>query len=130
MIADFKAPVRILVGRAKGRDCALCTGVNRSTVGHDTLGGKIAEQVKNVDIVVSVLVCIANGEVPSPEVSESFANAPCFLAASAVFDDGDVPRLSSRVTGIIGPEWIVALENHDVVGSVPSEFTDLDELNI
>ena len=63
-------------------------------------------------------------------MSESFADAPCFLGASAVFDDGHVPRLPSWVAVIIGLEWIVALEDDDIVRSVSSKFSDFDKLNI
>ena len=63
-------------------------------------------------------------------MSESLPNAPCFLAASAVFDDGHVPRLPSWVAIIIGLEWIVALEDDDVVRSVSGKFSNFDKLNI
>ena len=61
---------------------------------------------------------------------ESLSDAPRVVIATSVFNDGDVSRFSCWCAVIIGLEWVVALEDYDVVCSIASKFTNFNELNV
>jgi len=81
--------------RAKVRDETLRGRGDGTLVGHHSLRGEVCQQIKDVDVVVSVLVCITDGEVPSPKVSEPFSNGPVTIGTSTVLEDRDVAGFAS-----------------------------------
>ena len=129
-IAYFDAAVGVLLSRTQGGDEAVGGGGDGALVGDNTLGREVAQKVENVNVVVPVLVGVAHGHVPHPEVSKSFANGPVPVAAATVFKDGDVARLTGWCTGIVGLERVVLLINDDIDSVVAGEFTHFHLLNV
>ena len=103
---------------------------DRASVGYDVLARQILFQFKNKDVVIAVLVCIANGEVPNPEVSKALTDREILVVASTVLDDSNVARLSSGGALIVGLERVVLLIDDNVRGVVAGEFTNFDEFYI
>ena len=73
-VSDFEAAIGIGVrcsesGNHWGGACTDWTHI-----GHDTLVGNIVEKVENDNVIVAVLVDVADSKIPCPEVSESLAN--------------------------------------------------------
>ena len=87
-------------------------------------------KVKHEDVVVSVLVGVADGHVPHPKVSKPLADGPITVVATAVLNDGDVAGFTSRCALVIGLERVVLLIDDDVNGVVAGEFTHFHLLNV
>ena len=70
--------------------CALCCGRDGASVRDDVLASDVLFQFEHVDVVVTVLVRIANSHVPHPKVGKPGSDGPISVVTSVVFDDGDV----------------------------------------
>ena len=101
-----------------------------ASVGHDVLAGQVFFQFKDEDVIVAVLVSVANLHVPHPKVRVALTDGPVAVAATVVFDDGDVAGFTSWSTLVVGLERVVLLVNHDVDGAVAGELTHFHLLNV
>ena len=120
----------MLSGKAKEGWSTLGCGGDGATIGDDVLSGDVLFQFENVDVIVAVLVSIADGHVPHPEVSETGADGPFSVVASCVFNDGDVAGFAGRCACVVGLERVVLLVDDNVNGVVSSEFTDFHLLDV
>ena len=118
------------MGRTQVGDEALRGRGDGALVGHHSLRGEVCQQIKDVDVVVSVLVCITDGEIPSPKVSEPCSNGPVTVGTSTVFEDRDVAGFASGLALVVGLEGVVFLIDDNVNCTVAGEFADFDKLDV
>ena len=92
--------------------------------------GEVFFQFQHIDVVVSVLIGIANGQIPHPKVSKALSDGPIAVSTTVIFEDGDVAGFTGRSALVIGLERVVLLINDDVNGVVAGEFTHFYLLNV
>ena len=85
-----------------------------ASVGHDVLTGQVFFQFKDKDVIVAVLVSVADLHVPHPKVRVALADGPVAVAATVVFNDGDVAGFTSWSTLVVGLERVFHLVKNDV----------------
>ena len=130
VITDLDGPERVGLRRAERGGNTVGGRGDRAAVSNDTLRGDVAQKVEHEDVVVAVLVGVTDGHVPHPKVGKPFADGPVSVAATTVLDDGDVARLTSGCTLVVGLEGVVLLIDDDVNGRIAREFTHFHLLNI
>ena len=130
VVANFDHSIGVGLRRAKRGWYAVGGGGDWASVGDHALRGDVSEQVEHVDVIVSVLVCIADGHVPHPKVGKPLADVPVPVVATAVFDDGHVTWLASGCALVVGLEGVVLLVDDDVNGVVAGELAHFHLLNV
>ena len=105
-------------------------GSDGASVIHNILAGEVFLQFKDEDVVVAVLIGVADGHVPYPKVREALANRPIFVVAAVVLDDGDVAWLSCGGALVVLFEGVVFLVNDNVWCVVIGEFPDFDLFDV
>ena len=94
------------------------------------MSGDVLFKFQDIDVVVTVLVGVADGHVPDPKVSETSTDGPVSVVASVVFDDGDVTGFACWQVLVVGLERVVLLVNDDVNGVVTREFPDFNLFDV